>query len=305
MSRLPPLTAIRAFEAAGRHENFSRAAEELGMTQAAISYQIRQLEDRVGRPLFLREKGRVRLSEIGRRLLPAITSGFTGIADAFDAVREEDHDVFSLSAAISIGGTWLSSRVGRFQLRYPDLAVRISVSNDIVDLGLGGIDAALRGGDGQWEGLRADFLFRQHFSPICAPSFLEANRIEKPEDLLKVERLGPNDALWKGWFSRVGLGAPPPRQGIVLDSQMQEASAMLSGYGIAMMTPLYWAADLASGRLVQPFEELYLSPRSSHWFVHRASRVGVRKIERFREWLHEELAADRALLPAEVWEPLQ
>jgi LysR family glycine cleavage system transcriptional activator len=305
MSRLPPLTAVRAFEAAGRHENFSRAAEELGMTQAAISYQIRQLEDRVGRPLFLREKGRVRLSEIGRRLLPAITSGFAGIADAFDAVLEEDHDVFSLSAAISIGGTWLSSRVGRFQLRYPDLAVRISVSNDLVDFGLGGIDAALRGGDGAWDGLRSEFLFRQHFSPICAPSFLEANRIEEPEDLLRVERLGPNDALWKGWFASVGLGAPPPRQGIVLDSQMQEAAAMLSGFGIAMMTPLYWAADLASGRLVQPFEELYLSPRSSHWFVHPASRVGVRKIERFREWLHEELAADRPLLPAEVWEPPQ
>jgi LysR family glycine cleavage system transcriptional activator len=305
MSRLPPLTAVRAFEAAGRHENFSRAAEELGMTQAAISYQIRQLEDRVGRPLFLREKGRVRLSEIGRRLLPAITSGFAGIADAFDAVLEEDHDVLSLSSAISIGGTWLSSRIGRFQLRYPDLAVRLSVSNDLVDLGVGGTDAAIRGGEGKWEGLRSDFLFRQHFTPMCSPAFLEANRIEKPEDLLQVERLGPNDALWKGWFSCVGLGAPPPRQGVVLDSQMQEAAAMMSGFGIAMMTPLYWAADLKSGRLVQPFEELYLSPRSSHWFVHPASRVGVRKIERFREWLHEELAADRALLPAEVWEPPQ
>lgn len=304
MSRLPPLSAIRAFEAAGRHENFSRAAEELGMTQAAISYQIRQLEDRVGRPLFLREKGRVRLSEIGRRLLPAITTGFTGIADAFDAVREEDHDVLSLSAAISIGGTWLSSRIGHFQLRYPDLAVRISVSNDLVDFGLGGIDAALRGGSGEWEGLRSEFLFRQHFTPMCAPSFLEANKIEKPEDLLHVERLGPNDSLWRGWFARVGLGPPPPRQGVVLDSQMQEATAMLSGFGIAMMTPLYWSADLKSGRLVQPFDEVYISPRSSHWFVHPASRVGVRKIERFREWLHEQLVADRECLPAEVWEPL-
>ena len=302
MSRLPPLTAVRAFEAAGRHENFSRAAEELGMTQAAISYQIRQLEDRIGRSLFLREKGRVRLSEIGRRLLPAITSGFAGIADAFDAVLEEDHDVLSISTAISIGGTWLSSRIGRFQFRYPDLAVRISVSNDLVDLGLGGIDAAIRGGGGEWDGLRSEFLFRQHFTPICAPSFLEANSIEKPEDLLRVERLGPNDSLWKGWFASVGLGPPPPRQGVVLDSQMQEAAAMLSGFGIAMMTPLYWAADLKSGRLVQPFEELNLSPRSSHWFVHPTSRVGVRKIERFREWLHEELAADRALLPPEVWE---
>ncbi len=100
MERLPPLSAIRAFEAAGRHENFSRAADELGLTQAAVSYQIKQLEDRVGRPLFVREKGRVRLSDTGRRLLPAISGGFAGIADAFAALREEAHDV--AQAAIEI-----------------------------------------------------------------------------------------------------------------------------------------------------------------------------------------------------------
>ena len=121
MSRLPPLAAIRAFEAAGRLENFSRAGEELGMTQAAISYQIRQLEDRVGKPLFVREKGRVRLSDSGRRLLPAVTSGFGAIAEAFDALREEDEDVLAIDTSVSIGATWLSSRIGRFQVRHPAL----------------------------------------------------------------------------------------------------------------------------------------------------------------------------------------
>ena len=304
MDRLPPLSAIRAFEAAGRHENFSRAAEELGLTQAAISYQVRQLEDRVGRPLFVREKGRVRLSDSGRRLLPALTSGFSGIAEAFAALREEDDDVLDVNTAVSFGGTWLSARIGRFQVRYPDLAVRISLSNDLVDFGRGGIDAVIRMGRGQWDGLRSDFLFRQHFAPICAPSFLEANTIREPADLLEVERLGPNDAMWAGWFAAAGVGTPPPpRQGLVLDSQLQEASAMLNGFGIALMSPLYWTADLASGRLVQPFDTLYL-PGTAQWLVHPAGRVGVRKIERFREWIHEELAADRALLPGEVWEPV-
>lgn len=302
MDRLPPLSAIRAFEAAGRHENFSRAAEELGLTQAAISYQVRQLEDRVGRPLFLREKGRVRLSDSGRRLLPALTSGFAGIAEAFEALREEDLDVLSVEAAISMGGTWLSARIGRFQLRYPDLAVRIALSNELTDFTRGGVDATLRGGVGPWEGLRSDFLFRQHFTPICTPSFVEANNIEKPQDLLRVERIGPNDRLWAEWFARVGVGAPTPRQGVVLDSQLQEATAIMGGFGIAMMTPLYWLADLASGRLVQPFQALYVSP-TAQWLVHPAARMGVRKIERFREWLHEELAADRERLPAEIWEP--
>lgn len=303
MRRLPPLSAIRAFEAAGRHENFSRAADELGMTQAAVSYQIRQLEERVGHPLFVREKGRVHLSDTGRRLLPAITGGFAGIADAFAALREEDDDVLSVNTAVSFGGTWLSARIGRFQFRHTDLAVRITLSNELIDFGLGGIDAAIRAGSGRWEGLRSDFLFRQHFTPICAPSFIEANGIAVPEDLLRVERLGPNDSLWRGWFARVGVTAPEPRQGIVLDSQLQEASAMQGGFGIAMMSPLYWTNELASGRLVQPFETLYVPP-SGQYLVHPAGRVGVRKIERFREWLHDEIAADRALLPSEVWEPL-
>ena len=302
MSRLPPLSAIRAFEAAGRHENFSRAAEELGMTQAAISYQIRQLEDRVGKPLFVREKGRVRLSDSGRRVLPAVSSGFAGIADAFDGLREEDEDVLSIDTSVSMGATWLSARVGRFQVRHPDLAVKISLTNDVIDFGLGGVDAAIRAGLGEWEGLRSDFLFSQHYAPICSPAFVENNDISKPEDLLQVERLGPNDALWTGWFARVGIGTPPPRRGVVLDSQLQEATAMQGGFGIAMMTPLFWKPDLESGRLVQPFPTLYF-PGNAQWLVHPASRVGVRKIERFREWIHAELAADRDFLPPEVWEP--
>jgi LysR family glycine cleavage system transcriptional activator len=302
VSRLPPLSAIRAFEAAGRHENFSRAAEELGLTQAAISYQIRQLEDRVGKPLFVRDKGRVRLSDSGRRLLPAVSSGFTGIADAFDSLREEDEDVLAIDTSVSMGATWLSARIGRFQVRHPDLAVKISLANELIDFGLGGIDAAIRTGYGKWDGLRADFLFRQHYAQFCAPAFLEANEISRPVDMLRAELLGPNDSLWAGWFGAAGVGtALPPRRGIVLDSQLQEATTMQSGFGIAMMTPLFWKADLESGRLVQPFDTLYL-PGSAQWLAHPASRIGVRKIERFREWLHAELAADRDFLSAQVWE---
>ncbi len=305
MSRLPPLAAVRAFEAAGRHENFSRAAEELGLTQAAISYQIRQLEDRVGKPLFVREKGRVRLSEAGQRLLPAVSGGFAGIADAFDALREDDAEILSINAAMSVGGAWLSSRIGRFQLRHPDIAVRLSLSNELVDLAGGHIDLAIRSGGGEWDGLRADFLFRQHFSPICTAEFIERNGIASPEDLTRVERLSPNDQLWSGWFAAAGLGPPPPsRLGVVMDSQMQEANAVLGGYGVALLTPIYWRTDLDSGRLVQPFDTLFV-PLNSHYLVHPAGRVGVRKIERFREWLHDELAEERKHMPAKIWEAPQ
>lgn len=302
MSKLPPLAAVRAFEAAGRHENFSRAAEELGLTQAAISYQIRQLEDRIGKSLFVREKGRVRLSEAGQRLLPSVSGGFAGIADAFEALREDDAEILSVSASLSIGGTWLSARIGRFQLRYPDIAVRLSLSNDLVDLSNGPFDVALRAGRGQWDGVRADFLFRQHFSPICTAEFAKQNEICSPADLLRVNRLAPNESLWANWFAVAGLGAPPlTRQGVVMDSQMQEANAILGGFGVAILTPLYWSIDLQTGRLVQPFDTLYVAA-SSHYLVHPSGRVGVRKIERFREWLQEELELDRARSSPLIWE---
>ncbi|KHK91053.1 LysR substrate-binding domain-containing protein [Novosphingobium malaysiense] len=304
MDRLPPLSAIRAFEAAGRHENFSRAAEELGLTQAAVSYQIRQLEDRVGRSLFVRDKGRVRLSESGQRLLPSVTSAFAAMSDAFAALRSEDDDVLAVNTSTSLGATWLSGRIGRFQLRHPELAVRLSLANEIVDLAASGYDVAIRGGMGKWDGLRADFLFRQHLTPICAPSYLQRHRLDSPEDLLTAERITPNDGWWAGWFAAAGLGSPPPsRRGVAMDNQLQEASATLGGYGISLMSPLYWRADLESGRLVQPFETLYY-PGTAQWLVHSESRVGVRKIERLREWLREEMASDRDFLPNEVWEPI-
>lgn len=304
MSRLPPLAAVRAFEAAGRLQNFSRAAEELGMTQAAVSYQIRQLEARLGRALFVREKGRVRLSETGQRLLPAISGAFAAMNDAFAALSSDDAEVLTISAAITFGGTWLSARIGRFQLRYPDLAVRLLMSNELVDFDAANVDVAIRTGTGRWPGLRDDFLFRSHVTPICSPAFRDANRIEKPADLLHAPRLAPNDPWWAGWFAEAGIGTPPARrQGIELDSQLQEAIAAQGGFGIALMTPLFWRAELDSGRLVWPFETLYC-PGTANFLVHPEGRVGVRKIERFREWLHEEMEMDRQRVPEPLWAPL-
>lgn len=303
MSKLPPLAAVRAFEAAARLQNFSRAGEELGMTQAAISYQIRQLEQRLGRALFVREKGRVRLSETGQRLLPTISGAFAAMGDAFAAISSDDAEVLTISAAITLGGTWLSARIGRFQLRYPDLAVRLLMSNDLVDFDATSVDVALRTGNGHWPGLRTDFLFRSHVTPICSPVFLDANHIATPADLLRVERLAPNDPWWAGWLAQAGIGTPPPpRRGIELDSQLQEAIAVQGGFGIALMTPLYWRTELETGRLVRPFETIY-EPGTGNYLVHRDNRVGVRKIERFREWLREELEMDRQMIPEPLWEP--
>ncbi|SBV31269.1 Transcriptional regulator, LysR family [uncultured Sphingopyxis sp.] len=304
MSRLPPLAAIRTFEAAGRLQNFSRAAEELGLTQAAVSYQVRQLEDRLGRALFVREKGRVRLSETGQRLLPAISGAFAAMGDAFAALGSDEAEVLTISTVTSFGGSWLSARIGSFQLLYPELAVRMSMSNQLIDFDASNVDLAIRIGTGSWPGLRSDFLMRQHVAPLASPAFIEEHGIREPADLLRVQRLAPNDSWWADWFAAAGVETPlaPSRRGIELDSQLQEASAVQAGFGAAMMTPLFWQADLASGRMVQPFETLHVSDRAM-WLVHRENRVGVRKIERFREWLHAELAKDRHLIPDALWQP--
>ena len=305
MSRLPPLAAVRTFEAAGRLENFSRAAEELGLTQAAVSYQVRQLEDRLGRALFVREKGRVRLSETGQRLLPAISGAFAAMGDAFAALTSDEADVLTINAVTSFGGTWLSARIGSFQLLYPELAVRMSMSNQLIDFDASNVDVAIRIGKGPWPGLRSDFLMRQNVAPLASPAFIEKHGISEPADLLRVQRLAPNDSWWADWFAAAGVATPPApsRRGIELDSQLQEASAVQAGFGVAMLTPLFWHVELASGRMVQPFDTLHVSDFAM-WLVHRDNRVGVRKIERFREWLHAELAKDRHLLPEALWEPL-
>ena len=163
MVRLPPLAAIRTFEAAGRLQNFSRAAEELGLTQAAVSYQVRQLEDRLGRALFVREKGRVRLSETGQRLLPAISGAFAAMGDAFAALGSDEAEVLTISTVTSFGGSWLSARIGSFQLLYPELAVRMSMSNQLIDFDASNVDLAIRIGTGSWP------MTTAHCS--CAASF--------------------------------------------------------------------------------------------------------------------------------------
>jgi LysR family glycine cleavage system transcriptional activator len=147
---------------------------------------------------------------------------------------------------------------------------------------------------------------RQYLAPIASPAFIEEHAIREPADLLRVQRLAPNDSWWTDWFALAGVATPPAstRRGIELDSQLQEGSAVQAGFGVAMMTPLYWQGELASGRMVQPFDTLYVSASSGMWLVHRDNRVGVRKIERFREWLHDEMEKDRHLLPDAVWEPL-
>lgn len=302
MARFPPLSAVRVFEAAARRQNFTQAAAELGMTQAAVSYQIRLLEERLGVPLFSRIKGRVSLTEAGRRIAPLVASAFETLEDAFSGLVAEDHALLSISAAQTLATTWLAPRLGAFQVRHPDLAVRLSTDNRLVDFSTGEFHAAIRVGRGNWPGLRCHFLFRLNFSPICSAAFAEQHGIDRPERLLEIPRLSASDQWWTDWFAAVGIAAPDAAldPGLMLDNQVMEANAAFAGAGIALMTPMFWRAELQAGRLVQPFPQVVVTS-ASHWLVYPEGRRNQPKIAAFRDWILAEARAMAKAEPAELF----
>ena len=302
MRRLPPLAAIRAFEAAARTENFTAAAAELGMTQAAVSYQVKSLEERLGAPLFVREKGRARLTPLGARLLPPLSSAFDGIEAAFASHREEDESLLTITTTHTFANTWLAWRLGAFQIDHPDLAVRMTTSNEVVDLRSGGADVAIRAGRGEWEGHDRHELFKSSFTPTASPACIaeaEATlgRKLEPTDLPSQHLINPTDDWWHQWFNDNGVPADDGvfrRPGVRLDSQADEGHAAMAGQGYALLTPLLWKGDVAAGRLAMPFPERVSTRGWAYWLVYPTERRMVPKVKRFREWLLAEMERSKA-----------
>jgi LysR family glycine cleavage system transcriptional activator len=308
MRRLPPLAAVRAFEAAARTENFTAAAAELGLTQAAVSYQVKSLEERLGAPLFVRERGRVRLTPLGARLLPSLSTAFDTIEAAFASHRQEDESLLTVTTTHTFANTWLAWRLGSFQMEHPDLAVRLSTSNEVIDLRSGDTDIAIRAGSGDWDGLEKHKLFDVDFTPMASPCCMSEARKKfgdnlTPADLLHLPLISPQDSWWEQWFKDWGIetdGRPNPRGGLRLDNQANEGHAAMGGQGFALMSPFLWVNDIDQGRLLVPFPDKVSSRGWSYWLVYPIERRLVPKIKRFREWLGGAMerahAEERALI---------
>ena len=299
MRRLPPLSAVRVFEAAARHEHFTTAAEELGMTQAAVSYQIRALEERVGVKLFDRGKGRVRLTEAGRRLLAPLSDAFDRIDGAFASLRTEDANLLAISTTQTFANTWLAWRIGNFQMDHPGLAVRLSTSGELVDFARDEFDVAIRAGLGEWPGLHAQKIIDIDCTPMCGPRFLadwqvaHSGRQMEPADLTDMAHINPADPWLAQWMNEMGVELPeqPARPAILLDSQTSEGTATIASRGMGMLTPFFWRWDLTEGRLVRPFA--HVSSRGwAYYLVCPEHRRAVPKIKRFCEWLLPTARAD-------------
>jgi len=297
MRRLPPLAAIRAFEAAARTENFTAAAAELGMTQAAVSYQVKSLEERLGAPLFLRERGRVKLTPLGLRLLPSLSGAFDAIEAAFASHKEEDESLLTVTTTHTFANTWLAWRLGSFQMEHPDLAVRMTTSNELCDLKSGDADVAIRAGSGNWEGMEQFRLFESSFTPMASPECIaeverKLGRPMQPGDVPVQHLISPGDDWWQQWFADNGVPADEAilrRPGVRLENQANEGHAAMAGQGFALLTPLLWKGDVAAGRLMVPFADRVSTRSWAYWLVYPAERRLVPKIKRFREWLVPEI----------------
>jgi LysR family glycine cleavage system transcriptional activator len=293
MRRLPPLSAVRVFEAAARHGNYTRAAEELGMTQAAVSYQMKLLEERLGAPLFARSGRGIALTEHGRRIAPQITSAFDTMGEAFGAVRAENEAVLTITAPRTMATNWLAGRLGEFQLSHPDLAVRLHVGDEMLDLAAGEADVGIRGAPAPSPGLAAHFLMRMPVTPLVSPALLAQHPpIEKPADVLKLPRLSPTDDWWELWLESamadsVEAAAHP---GIRFDSQILDGNAAIAGHGAAILSPPMWQTAIDAGQLVAPCPH-FVDYRNGFWLVYPESKRGLAKIRALRDWLLAEVKA--------------
>lgn len=295
MRRLPPLSAVRVFEAAARHQNFTSAANELGMTQAAVSYQIKLLEERLGTSLFRREKGRVSLSETGRRIGPLVAKAFDDMDAAFGFARSSGEGVLSISCSATMGPTWLAPRIGAFQLKAPDIAVRLHTSNAVVDFAREDVDVAIRAGRGEWPGLCAHFLMRMPLMVFASPAFLQEHpSIRTVDGVMRHARISPDDSWWTIWRDQVGGqlvdGAP---RGIRMDTQVAEGQAAIAGAGLAVLNPIFWRSEVESGRLAPVMDACAFDP-ADFWLVYPEHHRNARKIRLFREWLLDAVAREAA-----------
>ncbi|MFD1883804.1 LysR substrate-binding domain-containing protein [Paracoccus pacificus] len=298
---IPPLPAIRAFEATARHLSFTRAAEELGMTQAGVSYQIRVLEEKLGGALFLRRPKGIELTALGQRLAAPTSEAFELLRDTFTSPAD-DTGTFSISTLPTFAGNWLSQRLGRFQMAHPHLAVRLDSQDRLVDFKREDFDVAVRHGLGKWPGLTAHKLFDIEFTPMLSPSLAEAaGAITTPADLVPMRWVDPSDPGWAIWLRDMGIDHPSceARPGLRLGTQVHEARAAIAGAGIALLTPRFFRYELATGSLIQPFPHLSRDGKS-YWLVYPTPRRNHPAIRAFRAFLNSEIAAEDMMAPTPI-----
>jgi len=297
--RLPPLNALRAFEAAARHLSFTRAAAELHVTQTAISHQIKGLEERLGVRLFRRLPRGLLLTEEAQRYLPPVRDAFDRIAAATAQLAAAGSSgSLTVSVLPSFAAKWLVPRLGRFRAACPDLDLRISASSQLVDFARDDVDVGIRMGRGRYPGLRVDRLFGESMVPVCAPELLSGPHLLcQPEDLRHHVLLHDDDHTgWQLWLQLAGVEGVHAARGPVFTDSAMVVQAAAEGQGVALARSVLAAGDLAAGRLVRPFEAS-VPHDLAYYLVSPEATAEQPRIRAFRAWLLAE-ASDQAEVAA-------
>ncbi|WP_413628773.1 LysR substrate-binding domain-containing protein [Herbaspirillum frisingense] len=277
-----PLNALRAFEMSARHLSFTRAAEQLSVTQTAVSMQVKNLEQRLGVALFRRLPRGLALTDEGLALLPVVAQSFGRIADVlgqFEHGRRREVLTVGVVGTFAVG--WLMPRLREFQQNHPFVDLRLLTNNNRVDLAGEGLDYAIRFGDGAWHGTEAERLFEAPLAPMCAPAL--AAQLRSPADLASQTLLRSyRSDEWNQWFAAAGAPCPPLR-GFVFDSSLALAEAAAQQAGVALLPVLMFERELRQGRLVCPFETGIVT--GAYWLTRLKSRPQGAAMTAFRDWL--------------------
>lgn len=297
--RLPPLNALRAFEAAARHLSFKRAADELAVTPAAISHQVKLLEEYFQTPLFRRLTRSLMLTDAGQALLPQLRDGFDLLAKACGRVgRFEADRLLTISAAPSLAGRWLVARLERFRIANPEIELRLDANDRLTDFEREGVDVAIRYGGGDYPGLHSERLFSADVFPVCSPAFAAGlPSLATPADLAgrpllhcdwaSREETWPN---WRMWLLAAGAPEVDADRGPRFSDVAMAMQTAVDGHGIALASTVLAADDLAAGRLVAPFD-LCVPTNFCYFVVCPRDRADTPKIAAFRTWVMAEAAA--------------
>jgi LysR family glycine cleavage system transcriptional activator len=298
--RLPGLTAFRTFEAAARHRSFSRAAHELGVTPAAVSYLVRDLETQLKVQLFTRSGRGVGLTTAGEILRDSAAKALDDIERAIDRVRTlEERARINVTTTPSFAMKWLVPRLNRFLTRFPEIDVRVDMSRQTADFAQGELDLAIRFGTGRHPGLLVDRLLTDSLVPVCSPQFVKAARaLRQPRDLLHLpliqsdfQAYGEIWPTWQMWFDLAGVTGSEPKPGLRFNQSVLAIQAAIDGQGVALADTSLVEFDLAAGRLVKPFDIPIQAPmKLAYWIVMPPQHAERPIVEAFRQWLLEEAA---------------
>ena len=289
--RLPPLTALPALDAAARHLSFTKAADELNLTHGAISRAVRNVEDRLGVRLFERHTRAVQLTPAGAAYAAEIGAALDQIAAAtLIAAAPRSAGVLNVSTSDGFAGRWLVPRLHRFHRANRDIDVRLSTSGALTDFLRDGIDVAIRYGAGNYEGVTSELLAEEEVFPVCSPELLHGDHpLRSPSDLKFHRLIHDNFRIdWAVWLEHAGLDDIDPKGGVRFDFAAYAIEAALQGEGVLLGRSALVSADLASGRLVRPFN-LALKSRWKYYVVYPEGALRQRKVRAFRDWLFSEV----------------